>query len=113
MEELTLFLSLLLGFSLVFYMLVTHLKSYGELKAIKRAKRVLCVISHPDDESMFFGPTILGLNKQPDTSVFLLCLSMGNYRQQVSVILILFLSAQSLIDCLPGSCSQERAVQGL
>jgi LmbE family N-acetylglucosaminyl deacetylase len=26
-------------------------------------KRVMLVISHPDDEVMFFGPTILGLTK--------------------------------------------------
>jgi LmbE family N-acetylglucosaminyl deacetylase len=26
-------------------------------------KRVMLVISHPDDEVMFFGPTVLGLTK--------------------------------------------------
>lgn len=41
-------------------------------------KRVLIVIAHPDDESMFFGPTILSLTKRNDCQVYLLCLSNGN-----------------------------------
>ncbi|VVC99759.1 unnamed protein product [Leptidea sinapis] len=42
------------------------------------AKRVLVVIAHPDDECMFFGPTIFRLCEQ-GTEVYLLCLSNGNY----------------------------------
>lgn len=41
------------------------------------AKRVLLVIAHPDDECMFFGPTIFRLCEQ-GTEVYLLCLSNGN-----------------------------------
>jgi hypothetical protein len=37
--------------------------------------RSLIVVSHPDDEVMFFGPTILGLLKKG--TVYLLCLSIG------------------------------------
>lgn len=40
-------------------------------------KRVLFVIAHPDDECMFFGPTILNLIK--NSEVYLLCLSIGNH----------------------------------
>lgn len=40
-------------------------------------KRVLFVIAHPDDESMFFGPTILALTKRSE--VYLLCLSNGKF----------------------------------
>jgi N-acetylglucosaminylphosphatidylinositol deacetylase len=44
------------------------------------------VTSHPDDETMFFGPTILSMTRgsgvagrtRPD--VFLLCMSNGNFR---------------------------------
>ncbi|XP_026755013.1 N-acetylglucosaminyl-phosphatidylinositol de-N-acetylase [Galleria mellonella] len=43
-----------------------------------RAKRVLIVIAHPDDECMFFGPTIFRLCEQ-GADVYLLCLSNGNY----------------------------------
>lgn len=40
------------------------------------AKRVLLVIAHPDDECMFFGPTIFRLCEQ-GAEVYLLCLSNG------------------------------------
>lgn len=50
----------------------THLK-------FPQCKRVLIVIAHPDDESMFFGPTILSLTKRNDCQVYLLCLSNGLY----------------------------------
>lgn len=41
-------------------------------------RRVLIVTAHPDDECMFFGPTILSLTHRNDCSVFLMCLSNGN-----------------------------------
>lgn len=40
-------------------------------------RRVLFVIAHPDDESMFFGPTILSLTRRSNCTVYLLCLSNG------------------------------------
>lgn len=40
-------------------------------------RRVLIVTAHPDDECMFFGPTILSLAKRPNCTVYLLCLSNG------------------------------------
>ena len=39
-------------------------------------KNVLIVIAHPDDEAMFFGPT---LNNLLAEKLFVLCLSNGNY----------------------------------
>ncbi|XP_022115195.2 N-acetylglucosaminyl-phosphatidylinositol de-N-acetylase isoform X1 [Pieris rapae] len=42
------------------------------------AKRVLVVVAHPDDECMFFGPTIYRLCEQ-GAEVNILCLSNGNY----------------------------------
>lgn len=39
---------------------------------------VLLVIAHPDDESMFFGPTLINLKKR-GTNIIILCLSRGNY----------------------------------
>lgn len=44
-------------------------------------RRVLIVTAHPDDESMFFGPTILSLAKRSNCTIYLLCLSNGMYRE--------------------------------
>ncbi|KAH6893356.1 N-acetylglucosaminyl-phosphatidylinositol de-N-acetylase [Thelonectria olida] len=46
---------------------------------ILKNKRICLVIAHPDDEAMFFSPTVLALTK-PDTGnhVKILCLSTGN-----------------------------------
>lgn len=43
-----------------------------------KAKNVLLVTAHPDDEAMFFAPTVLSLTKTRDISLFHLCLSNGN-----------------------------------
>lgn len=39
--------------------------------------RILLVIAHPDDESMFFLPTLLAL-RRAHLALYLLCLSTGN-----------------------------------
>uniref|UniRef100_A0A336M9X5 N-acetylglucosaminylphosphatidylinositol deacetylase n=1 Tax=Culicoides sonorensis TaxID=179676 RepID=A0A336M9X5_CULSO len=47
---------------------------------IPKVKRVLIVTAHPDDESMFFAPTILSLKERDENCrVFILCLSNGNF----------------------------------
>ncbi|XP_020028545.1 N-acetylglucosaminyl-phosphatidylinositol de-N-acetylase isoform X1 [Castor canadensis] len=43
--------------------------------------RALLVIAHPDDEAMFFAPTVLGLVRLKH-QVSLLCFSAGNYYNQ-------------------------------
>lgn len=48
------------------------------------AKRVLVVIAHPDDECMFFGPTIFRLCEQ-GANVYLLCLSNGMFDQYTKI----------------------------
>ncbi|WBW73481.1 pig-L, N-acetylglucosaminylphosphatidyl inositoldeacetylase [Schizosaccharomyces osmophilus] len=40
--------------------------------------RVLIIFAHPDDESMFFGPTLEYLSQHQNVQVHLLCLSNGN-----------------------------------
>ena len=41
-------------------------------------KNILLVIAHPDDEVMFFGPTLIGItNSSSDNNVRVLCLSNG------------------------------------
>lgn len=42
-------------------------------------RRVLLVTAHPDDECMFFGPTLLSLCRRKNCEVYVLCLSNGNY----------------------------------
>lgn len=44
---------------------------------LAKAKRVMFVIAHPDDECMFFGPVIMKLAQQKDCELHLLCLSKG------------------------------------
>jgi len=44
----------------------------------KSTDRVLIITAHPDDECMFFGPTILHL-KMRNIPVKIICLSSGNY----------------------------------
>ena len=42
-----------------------------------RGENILFVIAHPDDEAMFFVPTIANLRQQ--NKLYLLCLSNGNF----------------------------------
>ena len=46
---------------------------------IENPGRVLLVTAHPDDETVFFGPTISGLHEQGH-EVFLLCFTTGASR---------------------------------
>ncbi|KAJ2688637.1 N-acetylglucosaminyl-phosphatidylinositol de-N-acetylase [Coemansia spiralis] len=48
-------------------------------KRAKAQKHVLFVTAHPDDECMFFTPTLATLARRSDTAVSLLCLSKGNH----------------------------------
>ncbi|XP_016117574.1 N-acetylglucosaminyl-phosphatidylinositol de-N-acetylase-like [Sinocyclocheilus grahami] len=43
--------------------------------------RALLVTAHPDDECMFFAPTVLQL-VESHAALYLLCLSTGNYNNQ-------------------------------
>lgn len=81
MEALSLLLVCILCLCLLFYLLLSHFTSSN--KQLGPVKRVMLVISHPDDEVMFFGPTILGLTKSCD--IYLLCLSHGDYRGEGSL----------------------------
>ena len=75
------------NFILIFILLfqirkAKKLKSLFEIKKISELKNknnsILIIISHPDDEIMFFSPTILALNKLK-IPIKILCLSNGNY----------------------------------
>ena len=46
-------------------------------ETIQRARNVLLVTAHPDDETLFFSPTILHGHDNPDVTRALLVLSTG------------------------------------
>lgn len=62
---------------ILLYFAIIRWKILSFNKSINNPKRVLIVTAHPDDECMFFGPTILNLTKQKDCTVYILCLSTG------------------------------------
>ncbi len=64
--NLTLILSSVLGFCVVFYVLVAHARRLLGTSGFctGSARRVLLVTAHPDDETMFFGPTVVRLVRQ-------------------------------------------------
>lgn len=68
---------------LLFYLFVCNVCRLRTRKNIGAVGRVLLVIAHPDDECMFFGPTVLGL-LQRKCELYILCLSNGNYYSQGS-----------------------------
>lgn len=53
-----------------------RVKSQGPAGLLGRGSRTLLVIAHPDDEAMFFAPTLLGVARLRH-QVFLLCFSAG------------------------------------
>ncbi|XP_044764072.1 N-acetylglucosaminyl-phosphatidylinositol de-N-acetylase [Coccinella septempunctata] len=63
---------------ILLYFAIIRWKTLSFNKSIKNPKRVLIVTAHPDDECMFFGPTILNLTKNKECTVYILCLSTGS-----------------------------------
>lgn len=56
------------------------MKSQEQVGLLGSGSRTLLVIAHPDDEAMFFAPTVLGLARLRH-QVFLLCFSAGRRLQ--------------------------------
>lgn len=82
LEHIVYFFGLYAIFCLVVYVLIFQrwlAQWYRNATNVRlpNSRRVLIVIAHPDDESMFFGPTILSLTKRTNCQVYLLCLSNG------------------------------------
>ncbi len=63
--------------AIIFSKITGHSKWTGPRPAIKRA---LLVIAHPDDESLFFVPSVRSL-VQDGWEVGMLCLSNGEFRE--------------------------------
>ena len=55
-------------------------KHNHEYEHTQRPRNILLLTAHPDDECMFFAPTILALSEalQPPSKLYSLCLSVGN-----------------------------------
>lgn len=68
----------------VFYIRSLYCDHCGNFQ--RRPKRILVVVAHPDDECMFFGPTILKLTSNKKCQVYLLCLSRGKNRGLVGIL---------------------------
>lgn len=78
----------LLVYRLIFHSWISRRFRTWTSVRFPQCSRVLIVTAHPDDESMFFGPTILSLAKRPNCQLYLLCLSNGwclpsHHRQRV------------------------------
>lgn len=55
----------------------TSIAQFGKVLPFT-TNQVLLVIAHPDDECMFFGPTLTSLRTLTRSKVHVLCLSTGN-----------------------------------
>lgn len=65
---------------LLLYVFVVQARWMDFHKHIKNVRRVLFVTAHPDDECMFFAPTLLHFTQQKNCLVYIMCLSTGrNY----------------------------------
>lgn len=76
-QHLAIGMTIYILFSICFYCFIIQTKLVRHVGNINNCKNILFVISHPDDECMFFGPTIVTLSNKPDCNVYLLCLSRG------------------------------------
>jgi hypothetical protein len=80
-------LLLILTFVLILSILLQFILAYIVAKdprilppALRRARNLLIVTAHPDDECLFFSPAILGvLDGNPDTTGGLIVLSSGPF----------------------------------
>lgn len=88
LEHILVLLSIYTFGCILLYWLLCHCRKwtrwFGMLKTVKlpSVKRVLIITAHPDDESMFFGPTIVGLKQQDENCrIFVLCLSNGMWHE--------------------------------
>lgn len=63
---------------LILPLLITFLYQPFDTGNFNGHSRILVLTAHPDDECMFFAPTILGLNTKDNIEISSLCLSVGN-----------------------------------
>lgn len=75
---LTVFISfiVLIGLSCYAYFSLAH---FQKQVPFQNNDNILILTAHPDDECMFFGPTITSLKTLTKSRLHVLCLSTGKY----------------------------------
>lgn len=98
-----------MNFFLIYFLSKAKQKDKDKKRQENEKKTVLLITAHPDDESMFFIPTIKNL-KDVGYKIHLLCLSPGNHRRRkeelekaahflhIDKLTILDLSSKGIID---------------
>jgi len=65
----------------ILWMLLGHIAPFSQVTfppQLRNAKRIMLVVAHPDDESLFFSPTILHMTKRrPEVAMAILVMSAG------------------------------------
>ncbi|KAE8351238.1 putative deacetylase LmbE-like domain-containing protein [Aspergillus coremiiformis] len=77
----TLLTLILIAPLLLYHLLAYYLANDPRLvpRAFRTAKNILLITAHPDDETLFFSPSILYRNDDPTVNRALLTISSGNY----------------------------------
>lgn len=78
LEHLILALGIYLLICIFLYIAILKWNLLDFRKDVKNPRRILIVIAHPDDECMFFGPTILNFTRNKQCKVYLMCLTTGH-----------------------------------
>ena len=81
-DLLTLMITLYMVICLTFSVVTKVLPKLLSKKTLQSSKRILLVIAHPDDECLFFGPTVLALLREYRQHFYVLCLSNGNKNEK-------------------------------
>ncbi len=85
---------------LIFFGFWMYTSTLGGSFPTLRQKRILLLIAHPDDEAMFFAPTLLALTRpELGNHVKILCLSSG--RLSMLLTFDLHLLTQVSIQVMP------------
>lgn len=79
-EHLIIFCIVYILICILLYLCIITWKWLSFDREIRNSKRVLFIIAHPDDECMFFGPTIQYYTRKKNCVVYLMCLSTGNIK---------------------------------
>ena len=71
------FMYTLFGLYLLYCLSMYYSTFYDSKGKINLAKNTLFVLAHPDDETVFFTPTVMSMREE--SNLYLLVLSNGNY----------------------------------
>lgn len=96
-----------------FYNLNSHEIINNKLNKPITNSDIVLVIAHPDDESMFFGPSILELSKKNYSNNFhIICLSNGDYDNLGEIRYNEFIKSSSILGLNPSNVKIYDAQNG-